>query len=194
MKPTGSQPARLYGLAKVHKTDTPMRPVLSMPGSAYHGVAQVVANWLSNVPECKINCSTKSICDSLKDIKLNENESIISFDVTSLYTNVPVLEAIETCADLLFKFVKISVDKETFITLAKIASCDVIMSTHDGFYSQIDGLAMGSAPAPFLANGWLSQYDPIIRGEAKLFFRYIDDMIWYINTESIDSELLEMNL
>ena len=32
MKPTGSQPARLYGLAKVHKTDTPMRPVLSMPG------------------------------------------------------------------------------------------------------------------------------------------------------------------
>ena len=164
-----------------------------MPGSAYHGVAQVVANWLSNVPECKINCSTKSICDSLKDIKLNENESIISFDVTSLYTNVPVLEAIETCADLLFKFVKISVDKETFITLAKIASCDVIMSTHDGFYRQIDGLAMGSAPAPFLANGWLSQYDPIIRGEAKLYFRYMDDIIREINTENIDSKLLEIN-
>ena len=193
MKPTGSQPARLYGLAKVHKTDTPMRPVLSMPGSAYHGVAQVVANWLSNVPECKINCSTKSICDSLKNIQLNENESILSFDVTSLYTNVPVLEAIERCAELLFKHVKISVDKETFITLAKIASCDVVMATHDGFYRQIDGLAMGSAPAPFLANGWLSQYDPIIKGEAKLYFRYMDDIIREIKTEDIDSKLSEIN-
>ena len=43
MKPTGSQPARLYGLAKVHKNNTPMRPVLSMPGSAYYNVAKQVA-------------------------------------------------------------------------------------------------------------------------------------------------------
>ena len=39
LRPRGSQPARLYGLAKVHKNNTPMRPVLSMPGSAYHKVA-----------------------------------------------------------------------------------------------------------------------------------------------------------
>ena len=160
MKPTGSQPARLYGLAKVHKPDTPMRPVLSMPGSAYHGVAQVVANWLSVVPECKINCSTQKICETLPDIQLSEEERMISFDVSSLYTNVPVCEAIDRCADLLFQKRSINVDKETFKILAKIASCDVIMSTHDGFYKQIDGLALGSAPAPFLANGWLSQLMP----------------------------------
>ena len=64
---------------------------------------------------------------------------------------------------MLFKAVQICVDKETFIELAKIASCNVVMSTHDGFYRQIDGLAMGSAPAPFLANGWLSQFDPKIK-------------------------------
>ena len=52
---------------------------------------------------------------------------------------------------------------------------------------------MGSAPAPFLANGWLSQYDPIIKGEAKLYFRYMDDIIREINTENIDSKLLEIN-
>ena len=39
IKPRGSQPARLYGLAKVHKNDVPLRPVLSMPGSAYHKIA-----------------------------------------------------------------------------------------------------------------------------------------------------------
>ena len=170
-----------------------MRPVLSMPGSAYHGVAQVVSNWLSNVPECKINCSTKTICDALKDVQLNEDESIISFDVTSLYTNVPVVEAIERCADLLFKAVRISVDKETFIELAKIASCNVVMATHNGFYRQVDGLAMGSAPAPFLANGWLSQFDPKIRDEAKLYYRYMDDIVREVRTEDIDSKLDEIN-
>ena len=32
IRPRESPPAQLYGLEKVHKTDTPMGPVLSMPG------------------------------------------------------------------------------------------------------------------------------------------------------------------
>ena len=35
LRSTGAQPARLYGLAKVHKQGTPLRPVLSLPGSLY---------------------------------------------------------------------------------------------------------------------------------------------------------------
>ena len=101
LKPCGSQPPRLYGLAKVHKKDTPMRPVLSMPGSAYYKVGQQVAIWLSHVPECKINTSTKVICDSLNGINLSRDEELVSFDVTSLYTNVPVKESILCCANLL---------------------------------------------------------------------------------------------
>ena len=128
-----------------------------------------------------------------KYVNLEKDESIVSFDVTSLYTNVPVIEAIERCADLLFKAVKISVDKETFIELAKIASCNVVMSTHDGFYRQIDGLAMGSAPAPFLANGWLSQFDPKIKDDAKLYYRYMDDIVREVKTENIDQKLNEIN-
>jgi len=39
LKPVGSQPPRLYGLAKVHNDDVSLRPVLlSMPGSAYHNI------------------------------------------------------------------------------------------------------------------------------------------------------------
>ena len=53
LRPRGSQPARLYGLAKVHKADIPMRPVLSMPGSAYHKVAEYVAEQLANVHNVK---------------------------------------------------------------------------------------------------------------------------------------------
>ena len=47
------------------------------------------------------------------------------------------------------------------------------MLTFDGFYRQIDGLAMGSPPAPMLANGWMSTFDRIIRDNALLYERYM---------------------
>ena len=42
MKLRSSQPARLYGLSKVHQDEVPMRQVISMLGLAYHEVAQEV--------------------------------------------------------------------------------------------------------------------------------------------------------
>ena len=66
-----------------------------------------------------------------KDV--GENDVLISFDVTSLYTNVPVNESIEYCAELLFKRVEMkNIDKDTFIKLAKLACCDVVFASHDG--------------------------------------------------------------
>jgi len=195
MKPIGSQPPNLYGLAKVHKTNIPVRPVLSMPGSAYHKVAIQVAEWLAKVPECQINSSTKMISDGVKKIRMKPDEELISFDVVSLYTNVPVLESINVCAELLFREdrEKPPIDKETFVQLAKIASCDVIMSTHDGYYQQVDGLAMGSPPAPHLANGWLSQFDSLIQGDAKMFSRYMDDILRDIKTGEAEQKLSQLN-
>ena len=153
--------------------------VVSMPGSAYQQVAKQVAAWLSVVPECKINTSTSKVTQKLKNTSLSPDECLISFDVTSLYTNVPVNEAIEVCADLLYKQIDMRqvCDKETFITLAKLACCDVVFSTHDGFYTQKDGLAMGSPPAPHLANGWLSTFDKEIQGDSKFYERYMDDIV-----------------
>ena len=74
-----------------------------MPGSAYYKIGTEIAEWLSVVPECRINSSTKSVSDKIKSINLKADEYIISFDVVSLYTNLPVLEAIQVCADLLYR-------------------------------------------------------------------------------------------
>ena len=180
MIPRGSQPVHLYGLAEVHKKDIPVGPVLPIPGSAYHKVAVRVAEWLSAVPEEKFNSSTKTVCDKLKDVILEENKIMISFDMSSLYTNVPVMEAILVCTDKLYNMSvdqRPLIDQETFITLAKVASCEVVLSTHDGFYKQVDGLAMGSPPAPHLANGWLSQFANLIKDDTKIYEGYMDDIL-----------------
>ena len=52
---------------------------------------------------------------------------------------------------------------------------------------------MGSSPAPHLANGWLSQFESTIRGKAALYSRYMDDIIWSIETNNIDSHLAMIN-
>ena len=195
LKPIGSQPPRLYGLAKVHKDGCPLRPVVSMPGSPYHPIAKKVAEWLSLVPQCNINSNTKDISEDLKNHNVSESEKLVSFDVVSLYTNVPLIESIDVCANLLFDGnIKLNfIDKETFKTLAKLASCDVIFSTHNGYYKQVDGLSMGSSFAPHLANGWLHQFDGRIKGQSTLYSRYMDDVLCIMPNDQIQTKLNEIN-
>ena len=68
--------------------------------------------------------------------------------MVSLFTHVPVKEAIRDCADLMYNGnnEKPPVSKTTFIKLAELSVCDVIMATHRGNFIQKDGLAMGSSP------------------------------------------------
>ena len=108
---------------------------------------------------------------------------------------MPVTEAISVCADLMYngKNPLPPVDKDTFITLATLASCDVVLATHDGLYRQVDGLAMGSPPAPHLANGWMSQYDNTLQGTSSLYTRYMDDILTENHKDLTSSRLSDAN-
>ena len=52
---------------------------------------------------------------------------------------------------------------------------------------------MGSAPAPHLANGWLSQFDKQIQGESSFYNRYIDDIITIVKKNQIDKKFDTIN-
>ena len=58
-----------------------------------------MTEWLSVIPESKMNCSSKQTVDNLRNISLDHDEVVNSFDVTSLYTDVPVKEAIFEVAE-----------------------------------------------------------------------------------------------
>ena len=52
-KPTGSNPGRLYGLPKLHKEGTPLRPVLSSIGTYNYGLAKALKHMLSDMYETR---------------------------------------------------------------------------------------------------------------------------------------------
>ena len=94
LRSTGALPARLHGLAKVHKNGIPLRPVVSLPGSCYEKINKSTANLFSHMSGAKIETSTADINTSLIQKKLKDTEDVSSLDVKSLYSNVPVNEAI----------------------------------------------------------------------------------------------------
>ena len=55
----------------------------------YYNRASKLAKWLSVIPETSIDCNTADISQSIKNLKLDNNEMLISFDISGLYTNVP---------------------------------------------------------------------------------------------------------
>ena len=99
---TGSRPGILYGLPKVHKDNCPIRPILSAIGTCTYNICKFLVPIIAPVTtnQYSINNSfsfVKEVCDlSFKDCFM------ASFDITSLFTSLPLAETIDICTNLLF--------------------------------------------------------------------------------------------
>ena len=160
MRSTGVQPARLYGLAKVDKVNTPLRPVLSLLGSSYYNLNKVHAKFFEKVEGANIETNSLDAREILESTNLEPNESLISLDVMSLYTNVPLKEAIDIALRKLYEQDEPpSNARKTMKRLLNMAVSQVPFKCNETWYVQKDGLAMGASLVVILANLWLKQYE-----------------------------------
>ena len=156
MRSTGGQPARLYGLAKVHKVNTPLRPVLSLPGSSYYNLNKVLAEFFEKIEGANIETNSLDAREILESTNLEPNENLISLDVKSLYTNVPLKEAIDIALRKLYEQDEPpSIARKTMKRLLNMAVSQVHFKCNETWCVQKDGLAMGASLAVILANLWL---------------------------------------
>ena len=105
MYPTGYVPPKFYGLPKIHKPHTPLRPIVSSCGSVTYGVAQELAKILKPLvgkSPHHIN-STRNFMEQAKHITLAPGECLSSYDVSALFTSVPVDPTLNIIKDLLGK-------------------------------------------------------------------------------------------
>ena len=64
---------------------------------------------------------------------------------------------------------------ESFIHLLRLVMKNMIMSTHNGLYRQVDGLAMGSTASLPFVDLWLHQFERAFKQRnLMLFHKYVD--------------------
>ena len=158
IRPVGCGPGKLYGLAKVHKNGTPVRPVNSMIGSPTYELAKWLDGYIKPIiPSTYSLDSTAQFVDKLNNFPLYPGDVHVSFDVESLFTNIPLKETIGMIAADLYSSNSVAtppVDKKIFIKLMKLATEGMFLY-RNRLYQQIDGVAMGSPLGPTLANYFL---------------------------------------
>ena len=105
MYPTGCVLPKFYDLIKIHKPDTPLRLVVSSCGSVTYGVAKDLTKILKSMvgkSSHHIN-STQDFVGKVKHITLGPGECLSSYDVSALFTSVPVDPGLNIIKDLLEK-------------------------------------------------------------------------------------------
>ena len=105
MYPTGCVPPKFYGLPKIHKPDTPLRPIVSSCGFVTYGVAKELAKSLKPLVGKSPHhiTSTQDFVEQAKQIILEPGECLSSYDVSALFTSVPIDPALTIIKDLLKK-------------------------------------------------------------------------------------------
>jgi len=181
---SGSKPGVLYGLPKVHKTGCPLRPILSAIGTLNYNISKYFVPILKTltINEFTIH-DTFSFVKTILDIPSADSYIMASFDVTNLFTNVPLTETIEIIIESLFNHNTHvnGLNKVQFKKLLEIATKDMTFFFDGKLYKQVDGVAMGSPLGPTLANifmcfhekRWLTNCPPDFR--PSHYYRYVDD-------------------
>ena len=184
MYPTGCVPPKFYGLPKIHKPDTLLRPIVSSCGSVTYGVAKELAKILKPLvgkSPHHIN-STQDFVEQAKHFKLEPGECLSSYDVSALFTSVPIDPALNIIKDLLDKdtTLKERTVKEVgdIILLLEFYLKNTYFSFQGQFYEQVEGAAMGSPVSPIVANLYMEYLEQKALSTAptpRFWGRYVDD-------------------
>ena len=121
---------------------------------------------------------------------------LVSYHVTSLFTNIPLQETIDTAINLIFNHnTNLNITKKELKKLFLFATSQTHFLFNGKFYNQIDGVAMGSPLGLVLANifmgfyesKWLNEYN---LNKPKFYLRYVDDILAAFDKERDSLKLL----
>ncbi|XP_072046795.1 uncharacterized protein [Amphiura filiformis] len=127
--------------------------------------------------------NSQTFVERIKDLKLEPDESIVSFDVSALFTSITVNEAITVVRELLEsddtwkKETAENLDVDSVIQLLAFCLNTTYFVFRGKFYQQKDGCAMGSPCNPSVANAYMEFFETKALSLAphppRLFLRYV---------------------
>ncbi|XP_069354553.1 uncharacterized protein [Maniola hyperantus] len=195
LRPHNSTSPKIYGLPKIHKLNWPLRPIVSQIDSPTYKVSRHMATILKPFT----GNTSSHVRDSRHFVHLIKNETIsdteimVSFDVESLFTNIPVDEASQLIAD----FLKKSGAPTGYSDLSEFCLKNGYFSWRGDYYLQVDGVAMGSPIAPVAANIFMEWVEGELLEKMpekpRRWLRYVDDIFAIVNKEELSQVFQNLN-
>ena len=146
MYPSGSAPAPIYGTPKIHKFSSSdsfpkLRPIVPSIGTFNQILARFLCDLLSPLFPNEYSCKdTFSFVSEIKNPNLSR-KFLVSYDVTNLFTNIPLQETIGIAINLVFNHTpNLSITRKELKKLFLFATSQIHFIFDSKFYNHIDGL------------------------------------------------------
>ena len=154
-----------------------------MVGTAEYGLSKYLDNIIKPFMRADYMAnSTTQFLDSIKAYQFNPSDFMVSFDVVSLFTNVPLKETIDIIANYIYdenhNLPTPPFGKLIFKRMMRLATGGIFMHK-DKMYKQVDGVAMGGPLGPTLANFFLAHIEGRlfdVSFKPNMYVRYVDDI------------------
>jgi len=99
----------------------------------------------------------------LETTKFDEDCSVFTIDFKSLYTNIPIDDAINCIKELVMESPDVIQNADFVIELLNVILKNSLMTFNGEFFQQIFGVIMGTNVAPILANIYLARLENILK-------------------------------
>ena len=204
---TGSSPVKFYRTAKIHKLSThgtvdelPHRPIISNVNTAIHQLAHYLAKLLSALSRSEFTVeSINTFANIIKQKSIPSGYKLVSFDVKSLFTNVPLDRIIEITLKRIYEKQEKTTDigRKEMKDLLLLCKKNVPFTFENDMYQHIDGVAMGSPLGPVLAGIIMVELEKCLVPELKdhlcFWKRYVDNTSTFVKESSIEYMFQQLN-
>ena len=143
--------------------------------------------------------STKDFISFLNEVNISKDHDMVSFDVSSLFTNVPLDYTIKLILDQVYKKkkVKTKLKRDELKQLLELCTKEMHFTFDEKIYQQVDGVCMGSPLGPVLANVFMVDLEtktaPRLNSCMPVWKRYVDDTFTFVKKNHIDEVVAALN-
>lgn len=183
-----------YGIPKIHKVPTKMRPIIPCHSAIQNPAAKFVSKQLKPLIQGAptILHGTKDLAIKLSKVNLRSDRRwfIVTGDVVAFYPNIPIDSCLEKVADMYMEFKwggMPTTEQELhefkiFMECLMVGNTRLVCKYKDKFYEQLRGLAMGVSDSPDLANLYGAYFEMNVckihnHPDVPFYGRFIDDCL-----------------
>lgn len=188
---------KLYALPKVHKPGGKLRNIVSNINSPSVKVAKWLVGELKKFPIESLSIKNSfDFVEKTKNIRIDDDEIMISFDVEALFPSIPVTVAILALKSNLDKYNIDDDKKRIYLETAKICMSHNFFQYRGRFYYINFGTSMGNPLSPLLAEVFMSSLEIDLKRRnllPRIWYRYVDDVFAVVKRDEIDNILRIIN-